>query len=67
MLNGWGFFQETGSVEAYLLYLEYKRLTEGEYSDEFLEKVEFDERENAGADYPRDELGRSGQDINSSD
>lgn len=57
MLNGWEYFEETGNVEAYLLYLEYKKLMEGEYADEFMEKVEADERENAGTDYPGNQPG----------
>ena len=52
MLSGWGFFEETGNIEAYLLYLEYKRLLDGEYAEEFMEaeKGMAHERENAGAD-----------------
>lgn len=57
----WNYFEETGNIEAYLLYLEYKKILDGEYADEIIEKVETDERKNEGIDSEGDQHGRSGQ------
>ena len=68
MDNSWNFFQETGDIEAYLLYVEYKKLFNGEYSQEFMEmeQVMENEREDEGAYSSGDEYRGSGQDADSS-
>lgn len=49
--NSWGYFEETGNIEAYLLYLEYKRLVDGEYSDLKAEMAGEHERKDTGLDF----------------
>ncbi len=52
--NGWGYFEETGNIDAYLLYLEYKRLVDGEYSDFKAETAGENERKDTGFDFEGD-------------
>ncbi len=48
----WPYFQETGDIEAYLLYRELNRLMDSEYAEEIaLEKDKEHEREITGT-YP---------------
>ena len=65
MDNGWNYFRETGDIEAYLLFKEYQRILNGEYSEEFMERA--DEREDAGVDPEGDQHRRGGQDIDGTD
>ena len=65
MDNGWNFFRETGDIEAYLLYREWLKIVNGEYSEEFLE-IE-NERKNEGVDSEGSQHRGSGQDFDGAD
>ena len=65
MDNGWNYFRETGDIEAYLLYREWLKIVNGEYSEEFLEMK--NERKNEGVDSERGQHRGSGQDFDGTD
>lgn len=65
MDNGWNYFRETGDIEAYLLYREWMRILDGEYSKEFMESK--NEREDAGVDFEGSQHGGSRQDFDGAD
>lgn len=65
--NYWQFFQNTGNLEAYLTYLEFRRLTEGENADEIINEVDVYDSEDGRRNLKRSENARLGQDVDGSD
>ena len=65
--NYWQFFENTGNLDAYLTYLEFKRLTSGEYADEVTDEVEVYDSQNQRRNLKRSENARLGQDADGAD
>ena len=65
--NYWQFFENTGNLEAYLTYIEFRRLTSEENADEIIKEVDVYDSQNGRHNLKRSENARLGQDADSAD
>lgn len=63
----WQYFSNTGNLEAYLTYIEYRRLTAGENADEITNEVDVYDIENERRNLKRSEDARLRQNADSAD
>ena len=65
--NYWQFFENTGNLEAYLTYIEFRRLTSEENADEIIKEVDVYDSQNGRHNLKRSENARLGQDADGAD
>lgn len=65
--NYWQFFENTGNLEAYLTYIEFRRLTSEENADEIIKEVDVYDSQNGRHNLKRSENTRLGQDADGAD